>query len=190
MLLANLEIGYHEQIRLQPEINEALSAPVISPEDFAHNLIEALHPGAGRLDEAVWSLLRLIGRLTAFDQAVAATYQVAQREAQHIITETMMTIEMPLNNRLRLGGDLSISFPVVLQHISNPDLQALLAKIDPTPDSTRQSGAEYWGDLPDRMHFIADMFRCYQVSPEIFEPTFTPDQTSALIDGCLPSGKL
>jgi hypothetical protein len=31
LLLANLEIGFHEQTRLQPEINEALEAPIISP---------------------------------------------------------------------------------------------------------------------------------------------------------------
>ena len=33
MLLANLEIGYHEQTRLLPEINEALDALVLSPKE-------------------------------------------------------------------------------------------------------------------------------------------------------------
>ena len=48
LLLANLEIGYHEQTRLQPEINEALAAPVVPPETFARNLLKGAAPGLGR----------------------------------------------------------------------------------------------------------------------------------------------
>ena len=47
LLLANLEIGYHEQTRLQPEINEALAAPVVPPETFARNLLKGAAPGMG-----------------------------------------------------------------------------------------------------------------------------------------------
>jgi hypothetical protein len=78
----------------------------------------------------------------------------------------------------------------MLQQISNPDLRELLAQIDPTPDSTAQSGAEFWGDLSDRIHFIADMFRGYQESPALFEPPFTPDQVAALQADLLPVGTL
>ena len=190
MLLGDLEIGFHEQTRLQPEINEALSAPVISPADFAHNLLEAVHAGWGRFTGMVWFVMRLFDRLAAFDTAIAEVHAVAQREAQYIITETMLTIEMPTFHRLRLGDDLVASFPPILQQITNPDLLALLAQIDPTPDSTRESGADYWGDLTDRMHFITDMFRCYAVSPQVYEPPFTSDQIHALKEGRLPAGRL
>jgi hypothetical protein len=79
-----------------------------------------------------------------------------------IITEDMMTIGLPHGLRLRLGADLRAEFPILLKKITNPDLRALLEKIDPTPDSLRETGAVDWADLPERMHFIADMFRCYQ----------------------------
>ena len=190
MLLANLEIGYHEQIRLQPEINEALSAPVISPEAFANNLMEAINPDWTWINKAIWQLMRLFGRLTTLDAAVRTYYAAAQREAQLLITETMMTVELPGDTRLRLGRDLITNFPTEMKQISNLELLALLTMVDPTSDSTYGSGADYWGDLLDRLHFIADMFRCYLVSSELFEPPFTLEQTIALQADRMPLGRL
>jgi hypothetical protein len=190
LLLANLEIGYHEQTRLQPEINEALAAPVVPPETFARNLLKALHPGWGWLNEAIWGAMRLFGRLTRLDTAITAFLEILKREAQYITTETMMTITLPPHQRLRLGEDLKAKFPAILQQIANPELRALLSQIDPTPDSTVDSGADLWGDLPDRLHFIVDMFRCYQTTEELYEPPFLPGQTAALKDGHLPVGEL
>ena len=190
MLFANLEIGLHEQTRLQPEISAALAAPLIDPIDFARNLLDVLHPGWERRNQVLLHLIRSLGRLIGIEAALKAVHAVAQREAQYIITETMMTIGLPPPNRLRLGDDLAAGFPPLLEHIVHPELLALLARIDPTPDSTRGSGAEYWGDLPDRMHFITDMFRCYELSAPLFEPPFTPEQTTTLKEGRLPAGRL
>lgn len=190
MLLANLEIGYHEQTRLQPEINEALTAPVITPEIFTRNLLKALRPQWGRFNNLIWFFMRLFGQLTTIGKAIDEYVTLAQRQAQHMVTEFLMTIEMPHQDVLRLGDDLSAGFPPILQEINNSDLRALLAQIDPTPDSTRASGAEYWGDLPDRLHFIADMFRCYQTSEDLFEPPITDEQTKTIKDDGLPSGRL
>ncbi len=67
LLLANLEIGFHEQTRLQPEINEALAAPVISPQEFTQNLLNALLPGQGGLAQLIWLVLRLFSKLVGFD---------------------------------------------------------------------------------------------------------------------------
>jgi hypothetical protein len=190
MLLGNLEIGFHEQTRLQSEINEALAAPLLSPDIFAQNMIEVLQPGGGRFNQLIWLFMRLLGRLAALDQAIATSFALAQRETQFLITETMMTIEIPPPNRLRLGDDLAAGFPPILEQITNPELQALLAQIDPAQDGTRGSGAKYWGDLPERMHFIAELFRCYQVSEPLFEPPFSPEQEAALKEGRLPPGSL
>jgi hypothetical protein len=190
MLLANLEIGFHEQTRLQPEINEALAAPILSPEAFTRDLLKALHPEWGWLNPAIWFLMRLFGRLTAIDSAVEAYLSVARDLAQRVITAFMMTIELPQRQVLRLGRDLSAGFPAILKQLSNTELLALLERIDPTPDSTAESGAEYWGNLPDRLHFIADMFRCYQTSADLFEPPFSTEQTAILKQGALPPGRL
>jgi hypothetical protein len=190
ILLANLEIGYHEQTRLQPEINEALAAPIISPETFTRNLLKTLRPEWGRLNELIWFFMRLFGRLTDLDAAIAAYLAAAQREAQLIVTQAMMTIELPHGKLLRLGMDLESEYPTALLQITNQDLLALLVRIDPTADTPIESGAQYWGELPDRLHFIADMFRCYQLSEALAEPPFTAIQTAALRDGRLPSGRL
>ena len=190
LLLANLEIGYHEQARLQPEIVDALTAPVLSPQVFAQNLLKALFPDSSWFTEIIWVFLRWFGRLADFDHAIEAFVAIAQREAQFIVTQTMMAIELSPNHRLQLGDDLAAGFPPLLQQISNAELLALLAQIDPTPDSTRLSGTDFWGELPDRLHFIADMFRCYEMSAALLEPPFSPDQTAALKEGCLPEGRL
>ncbi len=184
LLLGNLEIGFHEQTRLQPEINEALEAPLLSVAVFARNFLHALYPGHK------WLLLRAAGRLAGVNKLLAVYLAAAQREAQFIITETMMMIEMPNFNRIRLGDDLVARFPPILRKVTLPDLQALLAQIDPTPDSTIHSGAQLWGDLPDRLHFIADLFRCYQVDTRLLEPPFTDDQVVELKSGRLPPGRL
>ena len=189
LLLANLEIGYHEQVRLQPDINEALTAPVLSPADFARNLFTVLSPNRAWVSSLGWAVLRVLGRLTDFDRAVAAYVSGAQRQVQFLVTRAMMTIDLA-GRRLRLGEDLAVEFPPSLRRLTHPELLALLAQIDPTPDSPRQSGAEFWGDLQDRLHFIADMFRCFESSAELLQPPFSLDQTAALKEGRLPQGRL
>jgi hypothetical protein len=190
LLLANIEIGFHEQTRLQPEIAEALAAPVIEPEQLAGNLLNALFPQREWLSRLILMVMRLLGRLTEFDRAVEALAAALRLEAQRIVTEYMMTIELPHGARLHLGDDLRAGFPPDLKQIANPDLRLLLGRIDPTPDSTVESGAELWANLPDRLHFIADMFRCYALTPDLQEPPYNQEQINALKEGRLPEGRL
>ena len=44
--------------------------------------------------------------------------------------------------------------------------------------------------MPERLHFIADMFRCYELSESLFDPPFTTGQTAAIKAGILPAGRL
>ncbi len=170
LLLANLEIGLHEQTRLQPQIVEALAAPVAPPEALAANLLNLLKPGLGWWAAAGLLVLRLTGRLKPFERAVEALLDVVRLDVQWIVTRTMMTLDLPGRPRLRLGEDLPAPIPPALRQLHNPDLLALLAQIDPTPNSTAQSGAALWGNLPERIHFIADLFRCFALSPELHAP--------------------
>jgi hypothetical protein len=87
---------------------------------------------------------------------------------------------------VRLGRDLSVGFAPSLQVLTLRALQELLAKLDPTPDSVIGSGARDWADLADRLHFIIDLFRCYQENPELFEPPFDADQVRLINQGILP----
>ena len=114
----------------------------------------------------------------------------ARRQARLFITAQLMTITLPYGLRLHLGQDLNVPYPADLQHLVNPDLRALLAQIDPTPDSPHGSGAVDWADLADRIHYIADLFRCYADSVDLFEPPFTPEQIARLKLGHLPAGTL
>jgi hypothetical protein len=85
---------------------------------------------------------------------------------------------------------LKAEFPPSLQHITDPDLCALLEQIDLTPDSPRDSGAYDWVNLSERLHFIADLFRCYQEAPDLCEPPFTAGQVAALKSNRLPDSPL
>jgi hypothetical protein len=190
LLCANLEIGFHEQTRLQPEIAESLDAAFIDPKEFRLRLIKAIFPYRGYLVRLHLFLTRLFQQPGQFDDALTALVAEARRQAHLFITAHMMTIGLPHGRRLPLGDDLSAEFPPALRQIANPDLLVLLAQIDPTPDSPRDSGAIDWADLPDRIHFIADLFRCYADTAELFEPPFTPEQVVQLKAGHLPAGQL
>jgi hypothetical protein len=60
---------------------------------------------------------------------------------------------------LRLGRDLTGTFPQVLEQVDNARLREMLARIDVTPNSLKKSGAKDWTNFTDRMYFIADFFR-------------------------------
>jgi hypothetical protein len=190
LLLANVEIGYHEQTRLQPEIAEALDAALVDPRQVAWRLIQVIFPFGGWLARVRLVLTRLLRGSAPLDSAVGTLIAAVRDHAHQLITEHLMTIGLPRGVRLRLGDDLGAEFPPSLNRITNPELQTLLALVDPTPNSARESGAVDWADLPDRIHFIADMFRCYQESPDLLEPPFAPDQVVALKAGHLPGGRL
>lgn len=190
LLCANLEIGLHEQTRLQPEIAEALDAAFISGTQFTLHLLQASFPFQGLFAAAGWLARRLLGRPAGLDRAIQSLLSAIQRELRHALTQTMMTIRFPPDWVVSLGNDLRAGFPASLRQITDPDLQALLDQVDPTPDSTSGSGAADWADLPDRLHFIADLFRCFQETSELFEPPFTLEQTRVLKAGRMPQGRL
>jgi hypothetical protein len=176
LLLANIEIGYHEQTRLQPEIAAALDAPFPDPRQL----------GAG-LDAA--SLLP--GGWTAQVDTVADRFAARVRYLAHlVITEWLMTITLPGGKYLRLGRDLRADYPPSLIDITHAELRDLLARVDPTPDSIDATGAADWGRLTDRLHFIVDMFRCYGESSWLFAPPFTDEQMNTIKRGRRPRGEL
>jgi hypothetical protein len=92
-----------------------------------------------------------------------------------LITGQLMTLTLPGGESLRLGRDLDHPFPQCLRELTDSALLAFLRNIDPTPDSLSASGALDWADLRDRMHFIADFFRCYQEDTRLFSQ---PDEGS------------
>ena len=189
-LLSNLEIGFHEQNRLQPEIAEALNASIMDLQQVKSNLFSNLFSGTNFWTRFRLFFQRLFGKTTLWDKAIESLVQRIQHHLRMIMTAHLMTLTLPPDNHLHLGQDLSISYPDDLKQLANPDLLALLVQIDPTPDSLLESGATDWANLPERMHFIADLFRCYHESNELFDAAFTIEQVKALKDGRLPEGRL
>ncbi len=190
LLLANLEIGFHEQTRLQPEIAAALDAPIPDARELSASLLRLLLPlGAGLLWRARLLWHRLTGQPTPLELALRDLVTVTRAELRRVITSHLMMLRIA-HTVLSLGDDLNAGFPPLLQHADDAALIAMLQQVDPTPDSLQQSGARDWADFADRMHFIADLFRCYQESPELFDSPFSAEQGTAIREGRIPSGPL
>jgi hypothetical protein len=190
VLLANLEIGFHEQTRLQPEIAEALNAGVMDPRELRDRIVEAVFPDAAWLVRLRLWVARLIGRRTLLDLAIDGLVIEVQALVRRVLTLHLLSIELGNDVHLELGEDLAAGPPPSLREIVLPELRDLLDRIDPTRDSPRESGAVDWADLGDRIHFIAEMFRCYQEAAFLFEPPFTPAQLAALNAGRRPADPL
>jgi hypothetical protein len=134
--------------------------------------------------------MRVLGRPPALELAVRALLTLVRIAVRHFITETMMTLSLAQDVRLRLWHDLSGEYPSPLRQLTLPDLCGLLKGIDPTYDSLSGSGALDWANLPDRLHYIVELFRLYQQNSALFDPPFTPDQVMALKERRLPEGRL
>jgi hypothetical protein len=182
LLLANLRIGLHEQTRLQPEILEALNAPVVDHRAVRERLLEALFPDLSRLAR---------GRvpLGPLDEAARELTEVVRASVRVAVTEKLTTLALP-EETLRLGQDLRGPTPEHLRALIDRDLVTLLAAVDPSPDSTAGSGATDWASLRQRMHFIADLFRTRQEVASLLDSPFSPEQTIAIKANRRPAGRL
>lgn len=169
ILLANIEIGFHEQTRLQPEIAEALETFIPDPFRFKETLIAALFPRQTWVGMAGNLFRRLTGQPSPSDKAVSHLVAIARRRVRLFLTDRLMELRFPKGQRLKLGKDLKAAFPPSLKTLAYPDLVALLYQIDPTPDSVLETGAIDWANLYDRLHFIADLFRCSQENLDLFD---------------------
>jgi hypothetical protein len=188
MLLANLAIGWHEQTRLQPQITEALDAPFEEPVKLRRELLRHLLPL--RIGLALRLVLELVpGRATSVKKVLDDLDRQVKQIAHEAITERLMTLTLP-GEVLSLGRDVPGTFPADLKTINNPDLRALLGRIDPTPDTTRGSGTDDWSILTERIHFIADLFRVYQERPTLLSDPFTAEQVAVIKSGGRPAGRL
>jgi hypothetical protein len=172
-LLANLEIGCHEQTRLQPEIRAAMDAPVYEPGLLRRRLLDELFPDpASQLRLAV---ARLAGRADPLLAARDRLADEAQRLGRLAITEALMTLELSGGRVLRLGDELRAEIPPPLRALANPDLRALLEPLDSAPAPVAD-----WSDLPSRTRFIAGLFRAYHADATLFDPPFIGPTAAAV----------
>jgi hypothetical protein len=186
LVLGNLLVGFHEQTRLQPEIQASLDA-ALDPEAVRAALLPLVMPGVWLRMRA--RIARLTGRPMPADVAINALVAAVQRHMRLVITDFLMTLRMP-GVVVHLGRDVRGEFPPELREIEYQPLRALLATIDPTPNATTGSGATDWANLRERMHFIADLFRCWHAKPELFSAPYTAAQVAAMREERRPDGDL
>ena len=183
-VLANLEIGLHEQTRLQPEIHEALDAAYATQEDLGRRALEALFPSAPHW----WSVVRRPA--TAVVGVVAAGAQrSASRLAREVITESFMVLSLP-GRVLVPGTHLTDPYPQELDEPVNAELTQLLARFEPVAPAPDDCGARDWSDLDQRMHYIVHMFCAFHLSEEISRPPFSAEQVASFRRGIVPDGEM
>ena len=188
--LANTLIGFHEQTRLQPEIAAAMSASIFDEKHAKAAILDRLLSRISIRSKFILFFKRIAGKTGMLDRAVDSLLSTLQFQLRRALTTHLMTLTIPPDRRLRLGEDLSMSYPGELEQLSNTDLLALIDGIDPTPDSVVGSGTDDWTNLRDRMHFISELFRCCHVSKEMFEPPFSQVQVQSIRQGLVPAGRL
>jgi hypothetical protein len=190
MLLANLYVGFHEQRRLQPEITEALDAPIEDPQQVVDRLLDTHLPRGAWLVRARRTLNRLLGRESPIDRAVDAVVRQVRAVVRAQLTEHVMTLELANGVVLRLGRDLDGTVPATLRTIAHPELAGLLSQLAPSGGGTTGSGATDWASFAERIHFIAVLFRSRAATPELFDSPFTTAQAAAIAAGHRPDGRL
>ncbi|MFJ9852797.1 hypothetical protein [Streptomyces sp. NPDC101150] len=165
VLLANLYIGLHEQIRLQAPITQALAWPTDTRISYLPLLKQLQRSWETMVTQQLMDL-----RLPASDFGIT----------RRLISQ-------------RIGADIGktskyAQFPEALAHLKNIELKALLYDIDRTPNTLLGSAAENWTALGDRMNFVADLFRVWQQEQRLLQPPFTAAQTATLRTGRVPIG--
>jgi hypothetical protein len=188
ILLANLKVGLHEQIRLQPNIVDALNAPLTvglrgeGQRNVADTLSKVLPANIAA---------RSARGFDAVERVVVGRLMIALRR---LVTARVMQIRLPYGN-VRLGSDLPLlpgerRFPDMLQTIEHPELIRFLKRFELDSESMRGSRAADWGNLDDRMRFILTLFRTRQKSLELFDQPFLFEQRLAMTADTIPEGQL
>jgi hypothetical protein len=183
-LLANLEIGLHEQTRLQPEILEALDAASATELDLGRRLLEALLPSATQW----WPAVRRPAAATIGILA-RAIQRAASKLAREAITDSFMVLALP-GRVLALGTHLSDAYPDALVEPADPELNELLARFEPVAPTPDDCGARDWSDFHQRMHYIVHLFRAFQLYEQLAQPPFNQDQVASFSRGDIPEGEL
>ena len=183
LLLANVQIGLHEQTRLQPEIAEAMDAALLDVADTRRRVIDRLDR---LLSDAAPLAPRDGLRKDLLNRVADEIAQELRLVARMVITDRLMTIGLPEGRVLHLGTDLVDSYPARLATITEPQLAALLSAYAAAAATPRGSGALDWSVLAERLHFIASLFRAYQEDPTLLQPPFPAAALAAMANGVLP----
>jgi hypothetical protein len=183
ILLANLEIGLHEQTRLQPEIREALEAGPKTADELGVIALKRIFPGL--------RFLLLYRVIAAVLRVPAGRFKKYVRDLTcRVVTESLMVLSFPPDLVVQLDQNLDATLPASLQTIDDPPLLQLVSQFEPPAGALDDCGARDWSDVKQRVHFIIHLFRAFQERSELFDAPFTADQVAVLVEGGVPRGHL
>jgi len=173
VLLGNLMTGYHEQIRVQPMIDQGLAAPF---DVFAEKLLPE--------DEEIDTLLEETGkRILDYSRLLVL----------RAFTDMWMAYALP-GSKMKLGQDVilpkAFKFPDELVTLENLKTLEIVRRFDKDLDSLSGSAADNWANLNDRMTFLADFFRSHQRYSPLFNPPFSEKQMRSILANRVPRGSL
>ena len=161
ILLANFKVGLHEQIRLQPNIEGAMNAPLRE----------------GVFDVPLGTVLR------------EPTMRAWRRFATKTMMRYRLPYgAVAVSGDLPLLPPREV-WPDVLANLEHPELR-LVAQRYGTSSGRRWLTTRDWADLDERMTFIFRLFRSRQKSLELFDPPFQYEQRLAIAGDQLPHGAL
>jgi hypothetical protein len=175
VLLGNLLLGAYEQTRVDSYLTAALSFFTTS---WLYRLLRGPKPGF------VARLKRGLAAPVSTMYALFATRFFLALELPSLggMVELMVGKPVPSTN----GSSRQLSFPLDLQHIANPRLQAVLACYDLSDRRYSQTRARDWANFGDRMNYITNLFRSRQRDLALFRSPWTPEQETSLLAGRLP----
>ena len=184
ILMANSQIGLHEQIRLQPYIAGALEAPL--PHSFSttiHRQVKEIAPvhTHNNLNDIFYHVFTPIGH-------------IIHDAWLNMSTHYLMTIMFP-DEVLHLGHDLpnpagAPLFPDQLLKFRDDRLFRLFVQYEAHLNTTLHSHSKNWAKLEDRMHYILNLFRSRQQHRPLYEPPFDETQIDDIRQNKIPTGKI
>ncbi len=161
MLMANIEIGYHEQTRLQPEIKESLDAAFVDSEKVKKSVTDLIVSSQSIAGKLYYFFQWITGQTDLLKKQLDALIEKAESIIRMILTRQLMTLNLPPDRCLHLGDDLSITYPQDLLIIEDEELNNLLEKLKKQSGQADGAGCTDWANFDQRIHYIAILFRCY-----------------------------
>jgi hypothetical protein len=182
VLLGNVIVGLHEQIRLQPYIAGAFESPA---ETFlrlarvdAHTFTD-LVAFVRRIGTEVFMTLRTPNEVLRMGEDLPAPPD------GELWPEPLVRLEHPrlLEITEQLGTYDTRERKLVLADRVEGWLLSTLSRISLARPEAQGSAARDWSSLPDRMRYIFEMFRSRQRDISLRTPPFTPQQQAELAQG-------
>ena len=184
-LLANLEIGLHEQTRLQPEILEALDAA------------SATQAGSGSAGARRALSVRdalVAGRAASGrrrDRRLGARRSASREQARARGDHRLVHGPGAAGTRAGARDTPRRRVPGRAGRARRPGAERAAGAVRAGARRRPTTAARATGRTShQRMHYIVHLFRAFHLSEQLSEPPFTPDQVASISRGHIPGGQL